>query len=224
MQLFKKTDPTKAQIERGVGILYSLKIVINVLYALMIFQVFLILPRPDDPELVYHSLSQIFSEHIMQLVMIVVGLVLIMMYWIQFNTQMGNLVRSSPLHATLAVVQMIFLMIYLYFLRFDMEFEGMKLALQMESIFLAAAGFIAAINWRYARSNGLTSDQIDKNEELNIFYKILPEPMASLFTLPFAGLGPNYWTLAFLSIIPFTYILKLVRKKYDTNGVENTDD
>ena len=224
MAPLKKTEPSKAQIERGVSILSSIKIVINVLYALLIFQVFLILPRPDDPELAYHSLSQIYSEHVMQLVMIVVGLILIMMYWIQFNTQMGNLVRSSPLHATLAVVQMICLMIYLYFVRFDMEYDGMKLALQMESIFLAAAGFIAAINWRYARNNGLTSDQIDKNEELNIFYKILPEPMASLFTLPFAGLGPNYWTLAFLSIIPFTYILKLVRKKYDNNGVEKTDD
>jgi magnesium-transporting ATPase (P-type) len=224
MEPLKKTEPTKAQLERGVSILSSIKIVINVLYALLIFQVFLILPRPDDPELAYHSLSQIYSEHIIQLVMIVVGLILIMMYWIQFNTQMGNLVRSSPLHATLAVVQMVCLMIYLYFVRFDMEFDGMKLALQMESIFLAAAGFIAAINWRYARRNGLTSDQIDKNEELNIFYKILPEPMASLFTLPFAGLGPNYWTLAFLSIIPFGYILKLVRKKYDNNGVDKTDD
>ena len=224
MQLMKKVPPTKAEIERGVGLLNSIRVVVNVLYALMIFQIFLILPRPDDPELVYHSLSQIYSENVMQLVMIVVGLILIMLYWIQFNTQMGNLVRSSPLHATLAVVQMIFLMIYLYFLRFDMEFDGMKLALQMESVFLAAAGFIAAINWRYARSNGLTSDQIDKNEELNIFYKILPEPMASLFTLPFAALGPTYWTIAFLSIIPFGYILKLVRKKYDNNGVEKTDD
>ena len=224
MQIFKKTDPTKAQIERGVGLLNSIRVVVNVLYALMIFQIFLILPRPEDPLLVYNSLPQIFSEHIMQLVMMVVGLILILLYWIQFNTQMGNLVRSSPLHATLAIVQMICLMVYLYFLRFDMEFDGMKLALQMESIFLALAGYIAAINWRYARSNGLTSDQIDKNEELNIFYKILPEPMASLFTLPFAGLGPNYWTLAFLSIIPFTYILKLIRKKYENNGVDKTDD
>ena len=224
MSLFKKTDPTKAQIERGVGLLNSIRVVVNVLYALMIFQMFLILPRPDDPELAYHTLAQIYSDNVMQLVMIVVGLILIMLYWIQFNTQMGNLVRSSPLHATLAVVQMIFLMIYLYFLRFDMEYDGMKLALQMESIFLALAGFVAAFNWRYARNNGLTSDQIDKNEELNIFYKILPEPMASLFTLPFAGLGPNYWTLAFLSIIPFSYILKLVRKKYENNGVDKTHD
>ena len=128
------------------------------------------------------------------------------------------------MHATLAVVQMICLMIYLYFVRFDMEYDGMKLALQMESIFLALAGFIAAYNWRHARRNGLTSDQIDKNEELNIFYKILPEPMASLFTLPFASLGPIYWTIAFLSIIPFTYILKMIRKKYENVSAENTKD
>lgn len=215
MELIKKTDPTKAQIERGVGLLNSLRVVINVLYALMIFQAFLILPRPDDPELAYHTLPQIYSENLMQIVVIVVGLILILMYWIQFNTQLGNLVRSSPMHAILAVVQMICLMIYLYFVRFDMEFDGMKLALQMESIFLALAGFIAAYNWRFARKNGLTSDQIDEKEGLNIFYKILPEPMASLFTLPFASLGPIYWTIAFLSIIPIGLILKRIRRKYE---------
>ena len=212
----KKAKPTKAQLERGVGTLNSLRIVINVLYALMIFQIFLILPRPDDPDLATHTLSQIFGDHVMQLVMMVVGIILIIIYWVQFNAQLGNLVRSSPVHATLAIIQMFFLMIYLYFLRFDMEFDGMKLALQMESIFLALAGFVAAYNWRYARRNGLTSDQITDNEELNMFYKILPEPMASLFTLPFASLGPLYWTLAFLVIIPFGFVLKFVRRKYDT--------
>lgn len=221
MQLIKKTESSKAQIERGVGLLNSIRVVVNVLYALMIFQAFLILPRPDDPELAYHTLPQIYSENLMQIVVIVVGLILILMYWIQFNTQLGNLVRSSPMHASLAVVQMICLMIYLYFVRFDMEFDGMKLALQMESIFLALAGFIAAYNWRYARKNGLTSDQIDEKEELNIFYKILPEPMASLFTLPFAAFGPTIWTISFLSIIPFTYILKMVRKKYNTDKEDN---
>ena len=127
MKLFKKTEPTLAQIERGVGLLGSIKIVINVLYALLIFQVFLILPRPDDPELEYLSLSQIYSENLMQLLVIVVGYILILIYWIQFNRQLGNLTRSSPVHATLAVVQMACLMIYLYFVRFDMEYDGMNL-------------------------------------------------------------------------------------------------
>jgi hypothetical protein len=215
MQLIKKTDPSKAQIERGVGLLNSVTIVINVIYALLIFQVFLILPRPGDPELEYHSLGQIYSENLTQILVIVVGLVLIVMYWIQFNRQLGNLVRSSPIHASITIVQMICLMLYLYFVRFDMEYDGMQLALQMESIFLALAGFLGAYNWRYARRNKLTSDQINDNEEVSIFYSLLPEPLASLFTLPFASLGPTIWTISFLSIIPIGYILKLVRKKYE---------
>ncbi len=210
MKLFKKEEPTKAQLERGVGILDSLKVVINVLYALMIFQVFLILPRPDDPELQYYSLAQIFSDNAMKLVVIVVGLILIITYWIQFNKQLGNLVRSSPTHAALAIIQMICLMLYIYFVRFDMEFDGMTLALQMESIFLALAGFIGVYNWMYARKNNLTSDQINESEERTILYHILPEPIASLFSLPFASISPAAWSISFLVVIPLGYILKKI--------------
>jgi len=221
MQINKKTEPTKAEIERGVGLLNSIRVVVNVIYALLIFQTFLILPRPDDPELKYHTLGQIYSENLTQVLVIVVGLILIIMYWIQFNRQLGNLVRSSPMHASLSVIQMICLMLYLYFVRFDMEFDGMKLALQMESIFLALAGFIGAFNWRYARKYNLTSDQITDDEEMSLFYSLLPEPMASLFTLPFASFGPTIWTISFLSIVPIGYMLKLVRKKYETNTEDN---
>ncbi len=221
MQPQKKTNPTKAQVERGVGLLNSVNIVINVIYALLIFQVFLILPRPDDPELKYHSLGQIYAENVNQILVIVVGLILVIMYWIQFNRQLGNLVRSSPIHAALSVLQMFCLMIYLYFVRFDMEFDGMKLALQMESIFLALAGFIGAYSWRYARNKKLTSDNIDNDEELSIFYSLLPEPLASLFTLPFAAFGPGIWTLSFLVIIPIGYVLKLMRKRIEARQTDS---
>ena len=216
MRLIKNKEVTKAKNERGVSLLSSIKIVVNVLFALLIFQTFLILPRPDDPELVYSTLGQIFSENIMSLLMIVVGLTLIIIYWIQFNLLLGNIKRSTPTHATLALVQVFFLMIYLYFLRFDMEFDGMTLALQMESVFLALAGFTGAFNWRYARSVGLTSEQITDTEELDLFYKVLPEPIVSLITLPFAVFGPGIWTLAFLSIVPVGLILKNIRKRNES--------
>lgn len=221
MQLLKKTEATKAEIERGVGLLNSLKIVINVLYALLVFQVFLILPRPDDPELKYQTLSQIYIENIMQVLVIVVGLILIIMYWIQFNRQLGNLVRSSPMHASLSIVQMFFLMLYLYFVRFDMEFDGMKLALQMESIFLALTGFTGAFNWYYAKRHGLTSENISDDEELSMFYSLLPEPLASLFTLPFASFGPGIWTISFLIIIPIGYVLKLMSKRVEARQTKS---
>ena len=72
VKLIKTEKPTKAEIERGVGILSSLKIVVNVLYALLLFQIFMILPRPDDPELNYLSLVEIYHEHSMKLVVIIV--------------------------------------------------------------------------------------------------------------------------------------------------------
>lgn len=208
-----KKKSTVAEIERGVSLLASIKIVVNVLFALLIFQTFLILPRPGDPLLEYNSLGEIFNDNLMSLLVIVVGLTFIVIYWIQFNLLIGNIKRSSPMHATLALTQVILLMIYLYFLRFDMEYDGMTLALQMESIFLALAGFTGALNWRYARYAGLTSEQITDEEELDLFYKVLPEPIVSLITLPFAIFGPGIWTLAFLSIIPVSFILKFIRKR-----------
>ena len=213
MKLFKEKEFTEAQNERGVGILESLKVIINVLYGLMIFQAFLILPRPDDPELVYHTLPEIFSENVMQIVVILIGLFMLITYWIQFNRQLGNLVRSSPTHAVLSIIQMICLMVYLYFVRFDLEFDGMTLALQMESVFLALAGFIGVYNWMYARRNSLTSGHINDDEEKTIFYQLLPEPIASLFSLPFALISPAAWTLSFLIIIPLGYFFNTYLKK-----------
>lgn len=210
---FKRKNQNEASFQRDTMLLKSLIIVVNVLYALMIFQVFLILPRPDDPELQYISLDQIYTENLTVLMVIVVGLVMILIYWIQFHKLMGNLVRSSPVHASLALFQMIFLMIYLYFVRFDMEYDGLTLALQMESVFLALAGFAGAISWIYARMNNLTSDQIDEQEEVSVLYSILPEPMAALFSLPFAVYGPGIWTLSFLSIIPIGMLFKWRKKK-----------
>jgi len=209
----KKKNETEASAQRDTMLLKSLTIVVNVLYALMIFQVFLILPRPDDPELQYSSLEQVYSDNLMVLLVIVIGLIMILIYWIQFHKLIGNLVRSSTVHASLAIFQMIFLMIYLYWLRFDMEFDGLTLALQMESIFLSLAGFTGALSWVYARRNKLTSDQIDEQEEVSILYSILPEPLAALFSLPFAIYGPDIWTLSFLVIVPIGMFLNWRKKK-----------
>ena len=205
-------DIKKSQEERDRRLLNSLSIVINVLYALMIFQIFLILPRPDDPALEYSSLDQIYSENIHILLAMLVGLVMTITYWMQFNKLVGNLARSSSTHAVLALAQMFLLMIYLYFVRFDLEFDGPILALQMESLFLSLAGFTGVANWIFARRNKLTSDQLDENEGVAILYGILPEPIAALFSLPFAVYGPGIWTLSFLVIVPITLFLNQRKK------------
>ena len=187
-------------------------------YALLIFQIFLILPRPDDPELEYNTLEQIYSENVNVLLAMVVGLLMTITYWMQFNKLMGNLVKSSSMHAVLSLVQTFLLMIYLYFVRFDMEFDGPTLALQMESLFLSLAGFTGILSWIHARRNKLASDQIDEKEETAILYGILPEPLAALFSLPFAVYGPGIWTLSFLIIVPITLYLNWRKKRLYRTG------
>lgn len=213
-----KKPPTEAQKERGREFLFSLKILTNVVFALLLFQIFMILPRPDDPLLEYYTLGQIFSGYTDKLVVILIGLILVVVYWIQINKQLGNLIRSSGFHASMAVSQLFCLMLYLYFVRFDMEFDGLEIALQMQSVFLALAGFIGVFNWVYARRNGLTSKMINDQEEKYMSYQLLPEPSAALFSLPFAGFGPEAWTLSFLIIIPITYICGKLGKRNESSS------
>ncbi|MDN3643510.1 hypothetical protein QWY87_12410 [Lutimonas halocynthiae] len=208
----KKAAATNAELERGKEILFSLKILMNVLFTLLIFQTFLILPRPEDPDLEYFTLEQIFAENIPKLTVMLVGLILIGIYWIQINKQLGNLVRSSGVHASVGLAQMVCLMLYLYFVRFDMEFDGLSIALQMQSVFLALAGLLGVFNWFYARSNKLTSDQINDSEEKRMFYQMLPEPLAALFSLPFATMGGEVWSLSFLIILPLSFIFNKISK------------
>ena len=113
----KKEKFSKAELERGKGILNSLVIIVNVLYAFLIFDLFSMLPSPEDSKLNFGTLSKGYSDHLMVLASLFIGLLMIVVYWIQFNRQLGNLVKSSPIHAALTIFQMSCLMLYLYFLR-----------------------------------------------------------------------------------------------------------
>jgi hypothetical protein len=136
-----------------------------------------------------------------------VGLLLLIIYWGQSNLQFGNMVRTDTKHATLSIQQAFALMVYLYFVRLDMEFDGLAITLQVESVSLALAGFLSVASWYYAVNNNLISKTVTADEKRNVYLKIMPEPIVSVLTFPFAIYGPNIWTLAWLLLIPVTMIL-----------------
>ena len=206
-------NATNAEIERGTGILSSLRIVTNVLYALMIFEIFKLLPFPSDPNFDYIRLRDVFAENQSRIFILGIGLFFIIIYWIQGNLQFGNLKRSSSMHALFAMGQMIALMLYIYFVLFEISFTESVLALRMQSSLLCIAGVFGAFNWRYARFRKFTTDKIDDAEEMDLFYKILPEPITAFGTIFFAGLGTTYWSLSWLLIIPIGFIVNFLRRK-----------
>lgn len=211
--MISKKNKTRAQLERGQGILFSLKVVLNVLFSLLIFQVFLILPRPEDPELERLTPKQLYEGNLDIIMIMAVGLVLIVIYWIQVNKQLGNLLRSSTLHASLSLFQMVCLMLYMYFVRLDIEFTGQDLTLYMQSILLAMAGGLGALTWRIAILDRLTSSDIDEEEEKELQMTLLPEPLTAAISLFFVPFGSEIWSLCFLLIIPMNWVLRKVYRK-----------
>jgi len=206
-------EVTEAIKERGGKQLLRLAIIIDVLYALIIYKLFLFLPRPEVDGFTKDDLVEVLSTSYLNYLVMFVGFVLVLIYWMQSNLQFGNLERTDSKHSTLSLLQVITLMIYLYFVRLDVELDGAIIALQMESVFLALSGLFALWSWHYAINNKLISQNLTKDEQGKVYLKLMPEPIVSVLSFPFAVFGPDIWTLSWLLLIPVGYISKRIQAK-----------
>ena len=208
-----KTEITPAIIERGERQLNRIMIIIDVLYALMIFQLFMMMPRPEIDNFTANELVTVLRTSYINYLAMFVGMVLILLYWGQNHVVFGNLDRTDGTLSVIAILQTFILMLYLYFVRLDLEMGGQTLVLRMESVSLAIAGGIGVWAWHYANKRQLFSDKLSDLEVNKTYVKLMPEPITSILTIPFAVFGPDIWTLSWLLMIPVSYILKRIRKR-----------
>ncbi|NOR86888.1 MAG: hypothetical protein GQ527_04715 [Bacteroidales bacterium] len=206
--LQSKKEITEALIERGEKQLFRLSVIIDVLYALIIYKLFTFMPNPEIDHFGREELSKVLSESYLNYTVIFIGLVLVILYWGMSNLQFGNLKRTNSTHSTLSILQVFSLMIYIYFVRLDAQFEGEVFLMQLQSAFLAIAGFLSVWSWHYSVKNNLVSDAPTKTEKDTMYIKFLPEPVVSLLTFPLAWFGPVIWTAGWLLLIPIGWLVK----------------
>jgi len=204
-------EVTEAQKERGTKQLLRLAVIIDVLFALMIYSLFTMMPSPEIDGFGRAELYEVLTKSYLNYTVIIIGLVLVILYWGISNLQFGNLERTNNVHASLSILQIFSLMLYIYFVRLDAEFSGEVLLMQLQSLFLALAGFLSVWSWHYAIKNNLVSDAPSKIEKETLYIKFLPEPVVSLLTFPLAWFGPVVWTLGWLLLIPVGWALKKYR-------------
>jgi len=212
-KIFMRKEQNEAEKERGSKQLFRLATLIDILYALIVFQIFQFLPRPDVDNFTAAELIGVLKSSGTTYMVMVVGIIMVIIYWGQSNLQYGNLERTDGKHAALSILQTFSLMLYFYFMRLDVELEGPRITLQMESIFIALAGFISIWCWYYSIKNGLLSDKVNLKEENSVYLKLMPEPITAVITFPFTWFGPGIWTLSWLLLIPITMIIKKIRQK-----------
>jgi len=213
MKLFKKKELTDAELERGAKQLWRVGTIIDVLYALIVFRLFTLLPSPDVDKFDARTVVQVLKTSYLNYMAMIIGIVLVIIYWNQSNLQFGNITRTDSKHASLSLLQVFCLMIYIYFVRLDLEFEGVLLLLQLQSVFLALAGYLSVLTWHYAIKNELVSDKLSYVEIDNIYLKLIPEPVTATLTFPFAYLGAGIWSLSWLLLFPVSYFSRIIRER-----------
>ncbi len=195
--------------------LRRLEMLIDVVYAIVIWRIFTLIPRPERGDFSWNTISEFLLSAKSDLIMALVGLVIVIIYWTQNNTIFGNLVRTDNRHTTLSIIQIFSLLLFLYAMRMGTFFEGTVGARVFESAAAALLGITSAAGWTYAMHNQrLIRKDMTGTEARDLLVKVLAEPAAALLTIPCAFIGPVVWEIAWLSFIPFAQVLKKLRPKW----------
>ena len=115
-------EKTQAQIERDASQLRRLHTLMDVVFGVLLIRIFTLLPHPIKPETGNFDPLVIFTEGGENFIMFIIGFILITIYWIQSNKTSGNLVATDGKHTVLSILQLLFLLLYLYSM-----FEGLHL-------------------------------------------------------------------------------------------------
>jgi uncharacterized membrane protein len=202
----------KAELIRGTRQLRRLEMLMDVVYALVIWRLFMLMPRPEKIG-EWRSLSSFLSSNVELYVIVGLALIIVIIYWIQNNALFGYLDRTDNLHTAISIVQIFFLLLFLYSIRVGLDFPGESHARALESVTAALVGIASIAGWRYAMKNRrLLSPEATDLKAGQISDQNLAEPIAAGITLPFAFLGPIVWEIAWLSYLPVSYWLRRRRQ------------
>jgi len=182
---------------------------IDVVYALIFFSIMSqYLPHFEDmtwTEKPYGLLSHLWDERTGR---IIIGVGLSLLYWNQNNALFKHLVRTNSIHAAFSLVQLFFVVLFVYFAIADPGLVT-KSSPALQAASLAIAGFMSVGLWKYAVKKGLNRKGMSEEEIKQVTRSNLMEPLTAVFNVGLAFVGPLAWTLAwFVLPVIFSWILK----------------
>lgn len=184
----------------GVRQLQRLGTFTDVVYAITIWRIFDLVPRPGVAGASWPSLGAYFSSEWLALLILLVGLLFTVVYWLQSNTLSSGLARTDAKHSVLSIVQIFSLLVFLYSLRMGIEVGDALGARAFESLAAANVGLWGALAWRYASKNRrLLRDDVTDLKAKQLATRITGEPITAAITVPFAFAGPIFWELSWFA-------------------------
>lgn len=200
-------------LRQGKRYLQRLEVFLDVVYALLFVGILQYLPQSEGMEWVGTPLGllQPLVDNPTDVLRIIIGIGLTLLYWNFTNKLLGPLIRTDFKHAILTLLQMVFVCFFVYFSIIDPALVGGPSSPALQSLMLSIAGFIGVLGWSYARKHKLVDDTITKKENEQTSRRVLIEPITALLNTPVAWLGPVAWTIGWF-VIPFI-VSRLARKR-----------
>lgn len=186
--------------------LWRLERLIDVVYAVGLVVVVASLP---DAATWPASLADFRTAFVEGVGLAVLGLVVLLIYWTQNNRLFRRLVRTDNRHAALSILQVFFVLLYLYSVEAVTLLPERTGPRVFQSAMVALVGFSAAWGWWYATSRRrLLAENVEENEVRGLQVGVLAEPLTALVTIPFAFVSTGVWELSWLSYLLIAPILK----------------
>ncbi len=180
--------------------LRRLETLTDVVYGIAIWRVFMLFPRPDEPAWNWHSWREFLAAEGMTAVLIAIGVVVLIIYWLQSNTLFSLVERADGKFAVRAIVQLFFVLLFLFAIRVGTELPASAWTRGFESVSALLLGLSSTWMWSYAaKGRRLLHADVSDDEARAVKRRITAEPATALFTLPFV-FTPIFWELAW-----FTY-------------------
>ena len=200
-------------VEQERRYLSRLETLVDSIYALAIVIIVAGFPSARDFDEQFPTPWAFLAEYSDELVAPSLGLVLIILYWVQSNVQLGALARTDSRHAALVIVQVILLLTYVYSVDFVLDFPGDTSVLAVQSVIFLLMGLVSLVAWKWAtQGRRLVSQTVDEQALLDIHRQMIPEPLTAFITIWCAFLGPTAWELAWFAVLPISYVVKRMGK------------
>jgi uncharacterized membrane protein len=189
--------------------LVRLERLMDVVYALVIWRLFMLLPRPAIESTEYKSVAAMLGANWELFIVILLATLITIVFWLQNNELFGYLEATDSVHTGLAIFQLLFLLFFLYAIASGLRFEATPDARVVESIAAMLLGIISYASWYYAfRKGNLISSEISKKKAEVILQRNLAEPITAAITIPAAFIGPIFWEISWFIYPLLRYWLK----------------
>jgi uncharacterized membrane protein len=193
------TNPTSAKNLK----LIRLERVMDVVYALVIWRLFMILPKPEKGEGGTNTVLDLFINNWDTFVIVLLGLVIVIIFWLQNNSLFAYLKATDRIHTAITIFQLFFLLFFLYSIGSGLRLGAGADSRMLESFAALLLAVSAYLGWYYAyRKGDLVSDNVPANKSEELLKQNLAEPITALLTMPFAFMGPIAWELSWF-LYPF---------------------